>query len=61
MKMLTVEGVVSDNEQSSWWQSGAIFFSNLHIRMYYILYYKLSIEEYIENMIWTVKYVNFII
>lgn len=37
MKILTVKGMVSDNEQSSIWQSGAIFLSNLHIGMHSVL------------------------
>jgi hypothetical protein len=43
MKMLTVKRVVSDDEQSCFWQSGAVFLSNLHIQTYVLGHKKIVI------------------
>lgn len=36
IKMPTVKRVISDNEQCLWRQSGAVFLSNLKIRVYHL-------------------------
>lgn len=42
IKTLTVKGMISDDEQSRFWQSRRIFLSNLRIQTYRILDHNLN-------------------